>query len=328
MPKVNRNDPCPCGSGKKYKSCCMRADQIADSRELSLLPEEGYALNGLLRFFQSPRFERDILEGARVYWGGAYDPDAFGEIGMEDMRRSFEWLMHDYRAGTEQQHIIELYLGTLPEDYPVPARAALEAWSRSTMGLFRIVALRANGHLDLHDCLREIEVDVADTHLARSGHVGELIVGRLFVLGEVSRLSYMSILLPGELEPDMVTFVRNAYEVHRAEHPQATWDEFLRAYGHLFNAYLLSARAEPWRHLIGPGTRYHDPARARSKLSSFTDKRLAERAEQQATEQRPVLAEKRTASGIVVPGMPEERAATHGPSEAAQSRILIPGRDF
>ena len=22
--KLNRNDPCPCGSGQKYKKCCMR----------------------------------------------------------------------------------------------------------------------------------------------------------------------------------------------------------------------------------------------------------------------------------------------------------------
>jgi preprotein translocase subunit SecA len=22
--KVGRNEPCPCGSGKKYKNCCMR----------------------------------------------------------------------------------------------------------------------------------------------------------------------------------------------------------------------------------------------------------------------------------------------------------------
>jgi hypothetical protein len=22
MPKVRRNDPCPCGSGRKYKKCC------------------------------------------------------------------------------------------------------------------------------------------------------------------------------------------------------------------------------------------------------------------------------------------------------------------
>ena len=24
-PKVGRNDPCPCGSGQKYKKCCGRA---------------------------------------------------------------------------------------------------------------------------------------------------------------------------------------------------------------------------------------------------------------------------------------------------------------
>ena len=24
IPKVGRNDPCPCGSGKKYKACCGR----------------------------------------------------------------------------------------------------------------------------------------------------------------------------------------------------------------------------------------------------------------------------------------------------------------
>ncbi|MCA9049860.1 MAG: SEC-C domain-containing protein [Planctomycetaceae bacterium] len=23
QPKVGRNDPCPCGSGKKYKKCCL-----------------------------------------------------------------------------------------------------------------------------------------------------------------------------------------------------------------------------------------------------------------------------------------------------------------
>lgn len=25
QPKVGRNDPCPCGSGKKYKKCCLAA---------------------------------------------------------------------------------------------------------------------------------------------------------------------------------------------------------------------------------------------------------------------------------------------------------------
>lgn len=25
--KVGRNDPCPCGSGKKYKNCCMNQER-------------------------------------------------------------------------------------------------------------------------------------------------------------------------------------------------------------------------------------------------------------------------------------------------------------
>lgn len=31
MAKVGRNQPCPCGSGKKYKHCCLAADEAAVS---------------------------------------------------------------------------------------------------------------------------------------------------------------------------------------------------------------------------------------------------------------------------------------------------------
>ncbi|KAB8137995.1 hypothetical protein F9U64_07200 [Gracilibacillus oryzae] len=36
---VGRNDPCPCGSGKKYKKCCMKKDQIV---ELKISKEEKF----------------------------------------------------------------------------------------------------------------------------------------------------------------------------------------------------------------------------------------------------------------------------------------------
>jgi tetratricopeptide (TPR) repeat protein len=29
MAKIGRNDPCPCGSGQKYKRCCLPRDEIA-----------------------------------------------------------------------------------------------------------------------------------------------------------------------------------------------------------------------------------------------------------------------------------------------------------
>ena len=30
MAKIGRNDRCPCGSGKKYKQCCLAKDEAAD----------------------------------------------------------------------------------------------------------------------------------------------------------------------------------------------------------------------------------------------------------------------------------------------------------
>ena len=29
--RVSRNDPCPCGSGKKYKQCCMSKEHMGRS---------------------------------------------------------------------------------------------------------------------------------------------------------------------------------------------------------------------------------------------------------------------------------------------------------
>jgi SEC-C motif len=30
MAKIGRNDRCPCGSGKKYKQCCLAKDEAAE----------------------------------------------------------------------------------------------------------------------------------------------------------------------------------------------------------------------------------------------------------------------------------------------------------
>ncbi|HZB93243.1 MAG TPA: SEC-C metal-binding domain-containing protein [Stellaceae bacterium] len=35
MAKIGRNEPCPCGSGKKYKRCCLAKDAKAEIRALA-----------------------------------------------------------------------------------------------------------------------------------------------------------------------------------------------------------------------------------------------------------------------------------------------------
>lgn len=39
MAKIGRNDPCPCGSGKKYKKCCLKKDEAAQQPRLTPMEE-------------------------------------------------------------------------------------------------------------------------------------------------------------------------------------------------------------------------------------------------------------------------------------------------
>ncbi|WP_420421164.1 SEC-C metal-binding domain-containing protein [Simkania sp.] len=39
MSKVGRNDPCPCGSGKKYKKCCEQKSAVQRRSFTNLTPQ-------------------------------------------------------------------------------------------------------------------------------------------------------------------------------------------------------------------------------------------------------------------------------------------------
>jgi hypothetical protein len=42
MAKIGRNQPCPCGSGKKYKRCCWERDRAAPVTTTSAVSSHGY----------------------------------------------------------------------------------------------------------------------------------------------------------------------------------------------------------------------------------------------------------------------------------------------
>ena len=49
-PAPGRNAPCPCGSGRKFKLCCLQARTADDSARVRLRRTEGHVVETLLRF--------------------------------------------------------------------------------------------------------------------------------------------------------------------------------------------------------------------------------------------------------------------------------------
>ena len=48
MPKIGRNEPCPCGSGKKYKKCCERLETTSLPNIQTLSQEPSISLSSIL----------------------------------------------------------------------------------------------------------------------------------------------------------------------------------------------------------------------------------------------------------------------------------------
>ncbi len=55
MTKVGRNQPCPCGSGKKYKQCCLASDEAA---RVAALPPPTLQAAGQTTFGSYEEIER------------------------------------------------------------------------------------------------------------------------------------------------------------------------------------------------------------------------------------------------------------------------------
>lgn len=327
MLKAHRNEPCPCGSGRKYKNCCLRRDQIAASREVSLDVSDAALLSALYEFAQRPRYQGELTQALEVYWGGRFDLRGVTPEDADDMRRALEWFVHDWRVDEDRCYLIERFIETEAKDYPAEALETLRAWATSALVLLRVEG-RSAGRLRAYDLLRDEMLEISDVALARNAREGDVVAGRLFELRGERRLSLMTMLLPPQHEQPLVAFFRNAYSLYRDEHPTATWDVFLRHNGYLVNAFLLSPRGEPLRIYLGPGTRYHDPARFRDRLRDYT--RRSEEAARRESEaersgQRPLP---RTASGLILPGATPQESGEQQAQEGTRPRILIPGRDI
>ena len=57
--KAGRNEPCPCGSGKKYKKCCMQAKEINENAKRSLKEK-------LIEFSREPVFKTDLEKAKKI----------------------------------------------------------------------------------------------------------------------------------------------------------------------------------------------------------------------------------------------------------------------
>ncbi len=151
--KPGRNDPCWCGSGKKYKKCHLDADAEAEREEagepdLAADPVRAEAMEGLLETAERIHKRREMMEAARQYFGDELPEEEDLATGSEGF---FLWYLFDFRAKATGRTAIEEHLRKHGATLSLEAREALEAWRDSRYGLFTVRKVTGDFSCELED---------------------------------------------------------------------------------------------------------------------------------------------------------------------------------
>ena len=101
---VGRNAPCPCGSGKKYKKCCLRSapDPISYTKEK--LDRFHETLVGELLEHAGQTFDPEFFDEAAAEFFGWFDEDDVDESKLEGHEMVFyPWLLFKWRIDPEEE---------------------------------------------------------------------------------------------------------------------------------------------------------------------------------------------------------------------------------
>ncbi len=202
--KPGRNDPCWCGSGRKYKKCHLAADE-AEAREAEEAgpddPVRGKAMEGLLGVSDSIRRRTDLMAAGLQYFGSEVDQDRM----QESSEQFLLWYLFDYRPQPGSRTVVEEYLRRHNTVLSPETRELLEAWRDSRYGLFTVESVETEARLK--------DVVSGDIVLAGTENVeaelvpGSHLLARIEVRGGRAAFSEDPIVVPPESLPQLESFI-------------------------------------------------------------------------------------------------------------------------
>ena len=298
--KVGRNDPCPCGSGKKYKHCCLRNETATKSEAISRDRTWDTMMGKLVEFSREARFRQDLESAFDLFWNKSYTAEQTDSLDPMQIMTFLDWYAHDYRTVEDGRRVVEIFLAERGSSLSEQELELLEGAMGSLVSAHEVSAVEEGKNIALLDVFQDLEYEMEHTPSLQGIKVGQLLVGRLVVVGDFRRFSWISMVVPPEFEADLKSYTGEMFTKYQEDHYQAPWSAFLRERSYLFNHFMLEVRGElPEPNIVLPYGK------------------------EQEEEPRPLVltldaAETRERPPVLVPGQSEE---------GSPPLVLVPGRD-
>lgn len=233
MSKIGRNDPCYCGSGKKYKQCHLKIDQEAEKEKQAMQQAAWYVRRDLLRFARDERFSEAFARALPHYWNGLYDLDNAEEMSQPESLRFFDWFVYDYEMENGRRPI-EIYYEEERDNLSSHQQAVLDSWYQTGPAAAYELFAYSGQLLQLRDFLTGDTFEVYAAGGRGNVEIGDLILARLVPMQE-GRLEFSTsaAYLPAAEIADLADKLHAAKAAFLAENPDAGHHAFMRRHNTL-----------------------------------------------------------------------------------------------
>jgi len=220
VPKPGRNDPCPCGSGKKFKKCCLESNVYGPGGNRP--PPD---IEQIKKKFDSYlRGEREYLE--KGFKNAPIPPIPDEEDNTElTILRAFllEWIIFDYRPLGEKT-LFEKFLAAEGEKLP----EEVAEWPDCYTTFFRVEGLDNKG-VFLEKVFSEGSIFLEIHDPSEVLGEGDIVIFRPLPLGDSFNYFFALYPLPEDALGHFKFIMKDFYnENYPLEHQGKNWEEFFQ----------------------------------------------------------------------------------------------------
>ncbi len=242
--EIGRNDPCPCGSGKKYKHCCLvRQSAIAGS-----LPRwreaEGRLLARLVDYTRDKVKDGAREKAFRLFFGTDGDDPALARVAGAGAG-FVDWLAFDYRSRESTRRFSERFRMEEGANLPEDEGRLLIDWFGSYRGVFEVTVLYPGRGMDVIDIFSGERFAVTETTASRRLIKYDLVYTRLLKVFETHTISGDLVGIPRTWGESLRAWFDRERTRYFQRHPGTTYREFMKARTHSLHRFIVRRTVNP-----------------------------------------------------------------------------------
>ena len=201
-------------------------------------------MDELLDFSREDRFRSDLISAFDLFWNRTYTLEEIESLDPMQVMSFLDWYAHDYSTSIDGQRIVEVFLTERGSTLSRQEFELLEAARDSLFSAYEVTGVEQWKTVKLLDVFQDLEYEFPYTSALEGISAGQLLLGRLVTTKGLGRFSWITMLVPLEIEDHLKSYIQEMFAKYQEDHYQGSWKDFLRERSYLFNHFMLKVRGE------------------------------------------------------------------------------------